>query len=150
MPYIQCKIGNGENTWLWFDHWLPMGPIHPTLGDRVIYDSALPRHAKVATIIIRPWSWPVPNSDDLITLKNSLPPPPWFLTLIMMIRCFGSSLLPTLSLPNELGMLVEDLSLLLVGTSSYGSRVTFLKRLLSYGSPLNLSWGRKTDFTILY
>ena len=48
-----------------------MGPIHLILGDRVIYDSALPWHAKVAAIINDgSWSWPVSNSDEFFILLS--------------------------------------------------------------------------------
>ena len=41
------------------------------MGDRVIYDAALPRNAKVAAIIIDiSWQWPVANSMDLLALKE--------------------------------------------------------------------------------
>ena len=52
----------------------PLGPILPSLGDRVIYDSALPRDARVATIIRDgQWHWPVANSIELLTLKEAIP-----------------------------------------------------------------------------
>ena len=73
-PHIRYMVGNGQLTWLWFDFWLPMGPIHPTMGDRVIYDSGLQRHAKVATIIRNgEWRWPLANSNELLTLKEAIP-----------------------------------------------------------------------------
>ena len=28
-PLFKYSIGNGLDTWLWFDNWLPGGPIHP-------------------------------------------------------------------------------------------------------------------------
>ena len=49
------------------------------MGDRVIYDSGLPRTAKVKDIISRDtWHWPTANSPDLLMLKEitiTLPPP---------------------------------------------------------------------------
>ena len=50
--FIRHIIGDGRNTLLWFDSWLPFGPIIPTFEDRVIYDSALPKQTKVASIIV--------------------------------------------------------------------------------------------------
>ena len=59
---------------MWFDYWLPMGPICSTMGERVIYDSGLQCHAKVATIIRDgEWRWPLANSTELLTLKESIP-----------------------------------------------------------------------------
>ena len=73
-PLIKFTIGDGAHTWLWFDNWLPSGPILPSLGERVIYDSALPRDARVAEIIRDgQWLWPVANSNELLTLKEAIP-----------------------------------------------------------------------------
>ena len=73
-PHIRHIIGDGRNTRLWFDSWLPFGPILPTFEDRVIYDSALPRHSMVASIIVDgQWRWPIANSPDLLTLKQAIP-----------------------------------------------------------------------------
>ena len=44
-PLIRHSIGVGLNTWLWFDSWLPFGPIIPHFEERVIYDSSLSRHS---------------------------------------------------------------------------------------------------------
>ena len=72
--FIHHTIGDGRRTWLWFDSWLPSGPILPNFNERVIYDSALPRWAKVASIISNgQWAWPVANSPDLLTLKQAIP-----------------------------------------------------------------------------
>ena len=73
-PHLQHTIGNGRDTFLWFDYWLPSGPIHSQYGDRVIYDSGLQRYARVSSIIYEEhWQWPVANSPYLIILKNSIP-----------------------------------------------------------------------------
>ena len=73
-PYIRYIVGNGQLTWLWFDFWLPMGPIIPTLGERVIYDSGLQRQTKVTPIIHEGgWRWPLANSSELLTLKEAIP-----------------------------------------------------------------------------
>ena len=76
--FIQHVIWNGRDTFLWFDYWLPLGSthssIHSQFGDRVIYDSGLPRYARVSEIINgENWCWPIANSPDLIILKNSIP-----------------------------------------------------------------------------
>ena len=60
---------------LWFDNWLPMGPILSNFEDIIIYDSGLSRHARVSSIIQNEaWAWPVANSPDLLILKESIPP----------------------------------------------------------------------------
>ena len=73
-PLISHKIGNGLGTSLWFDNWLQLGPIVSIYGDRIIYDSGLPRNATVSSIIQNGnWVWPVANSPDLLILKSSIP-----------------------------------------------------------------------------
>lgn len=37
-PFFRSSIGNGQSTFLWFDYWLPLGPIYPLFGDGVILD----------------------------------------------------------------------------------------------------------------
>ena len=70
-PLIKHHVGDGCDTSLWFDNWMPMGPIHETMGDRVIYDSGLSRNSRVADIInMDVWHWPVANSNDLLILKE--------------------------------------------------------------------------------
>ena len=74
-PFLQVKIGDGADTWLWLDNWLPMGPILQNFEARIIYDSGLPRHARVSSIIRNgQWAWPVANSPDLLILKQAIPP----------------------------------------------------------------------------
>ena len=69
---FQHIIGNGEKTSLWYDYWLPIGPIVLAKGERVIYDAGLGRNPLVAAIIFEgAWRWPVASSIDLIELKNT-------------------------------------------------------------------------------
>ena len=73
-PFIHHIIGDGRHTWLWFDSWLPFGPILPRFNERVIYDSALARQTRVATIISDgQWVWPIANSPNLLILKQAIP-----------------------------------------------------------------------------
>ena len=49
-----------------------MGPLLSVFGERIAYDSAIQRDALVASVLDGPrWNWPVANSADLITIKNS-------------------------------------------------------------------------------
>ena len=67
------RIGNGVNTMLWFDNWLPMGPIISNFGERIINDSGQPGYATVSSIIQNDdWALPVANFLDLITLKEAI------------------------------------------------------------------------------
>ena len=76
---IKHIVGDGNDTWLWFDDWLPLGPIQAGMGNRVIYDVGLPRTARVSAIVREnSWHWPIANSPELLILKEttiSIPPP---------------------------------------------------------------------------
>ena len=73
-PFIYHNIGDGTDTMLWFDNWLPMGPILSNFEERVIYDSGLSRHARVSSIIQNgTWRWLVANSPYLLILKQAIP-----------------------------------------------------------------------------
>lgn len=73
-PYFRTSIGNGHSTFLWFDYWLPIGPIHPLLGNGMILDAGLGRNEKVSTIINNgEWQWPDSHSLDINFLKSSIP-----------------------------------------------------------------------------
>ena len=49
-----------------------MGPFLPQFGDRILYDSAIHRNARVADVMDgNRWNWPVTVSADLLMLKNS-------------------------------------------------------------------------------
>ena len=65
-------MGNGAGTFLWHDFWNPVGPLLPCYGERIIYDSAIHSNAHVSTVIHNgEWNWPIANSADLMTIKNS-------------------------------------------------------------------------------
>lgn len=67
---ISVKVGDGSSTSLWFDSWLPRGPICLSVSERVIYDSGLGADATVSDILSPGWSWPLANSPELIALKE--------------------------------------------------------------------------------
>ena len=71
-PFIRHQVCNGTGTFLWHDFWNPLGPILPLFGERIIYDSAIHRNARVADVMDGSrWNWPVTVSADLLVLKNS-------------------------------------------------------------------------------
>ena len=87
------------------------------MGERVIYDSGLQRHAKVATIIRNgEWRWPLANSNELLTLKESIPQE---MIPQMDMETPSSGLLPPRGtlLRNQLGRQFADLFLQLLGAS---------------------------------
>ena len=71
-PFIRHQVCNGVKTFLWHDFWNHLGPIFPLFGERILYDSAIPKNARVSEVIDGTrWNWPFPVSADLIALKNS-------------------------------------------------------------------------------
>ena len=49
-----------------------MGPLLPLFGERILYDSAIHRNARVTDVMDGTrWNWPVTVSVDLLMLKNS-------------------------------------------------------------------------------
>ena len=44
-------VGNGLSTFLWYDYWLPIGPLHRFLGELLVEATGLSRYAKVSSII---------------------------------------------------------------------------------------------------
>ena len=70
--FIRHRVFRGNGTFLWHDFWNPMGPLLSVFGERIVYDSAIQRDALVASVLDGSrWNWPVANSADLITIKNS-------------------------------------------------------------------------------
>lgn len=41
-PHIHHQVHNDEDTLLWYDNWLPMGPIAPRFGERIIFYAGCP------------------------------------------------------------------------------------------------------------
>ncbi|KAK3226016.1 hypothetical protein Dsin_005878 [Dipteronia sinensis] len=50
-PLIQHFIGNGSSTSIWFENWHSDGPLLLKWSSRVVYDSGLPIHATVGSIV---------------------------------------------------------------------------------------------------
>ena len=70
-PFIKHQVCNGVGTFLWHDFWNPLGPILPLFGERILYDPAIHKNARVAEVIDGTrWNWPITVSTDLITLKT--------------------------------------------------------------------------------
>ncbi|XP_028090262.1 uncharacterized protein LOC114290524 [Camellia sinensis] len=77
-PLIHHKIGNGRDTFLWYDNWHPLGSLWDKYADRILYDSGLNSDAKVSQVIEgNSWKWPFPTSwelRDLISHPNNWNP----------------------------------------------------------------------------
>ena len=72
-PLLIHRIGNGEHTYLWFDNWLPTGPLLDHYPERIVYDAALNINAKVSEIIRGlEWNWPISHSPDLDEVRTML------------------------------------------------------------------------------
>ena len=69
--HARWVVGNGRNTLLWFDNWLPIGPIINAMGEHILFEIGLTRYATVADIIRNGhWRWPWTASEDLCTIKQ--------------------------------------------------------------------------------
>ncbi|KAK3189534.1 hypothetical protein Dsin_029095 [Dipteronia sinensis] len=67
-------IGNGSRTSLWFDDGQPDSPLLSKWSPRVVYDSGLPIHATVSSIVHGDsWSWPAAMSIDLFEIRSRMP-----------------------------------------------------------------------------
>ena len=72
-PLLIHRIGTGEHTFLWFDNWLPVGPLLDHFSDRVVYDAAINRQAKVAAIIRNlDWAWPGSHTIEMDEIRSTL------------------------------------------------------------------------------
>ncbi|XP_028117723.1 uncharacterized protein LOC114315305 [Camellia sinensis] len=73
-PLIKYNVGNGKATFLWFDNWLPLGPLFNRFGDRVISNSGIQKFAKVEAVIYGSrWKWPVCRTWELNEIKAAVP-----------------------------------------------------------------------------
>ncbi|XP_028111135.1 uncharacterized protein LOC114309562 [Camellia sinensis] len=65
-PLIKFLVGSGEQTFLWFDNWHPLGPLGAKYGDRFISDTALGCQSKVRSIVFYTgWTWPNESSWEV-------------------------------------------------------------------------------------
>ena len=128
-------IGNGRDTFLWFDYWLPIGPIYSLYGDIIIYDSGLPRYARVSSSLREPL-----GDGHLQTRLTYLPlrapfQIPWRPGPPSKMRLFGIPRLWVFSLFD----LLTSILLLWVprwsGTTWFGFLGPFQKQLSFYGYP---------------
>ena len=72
-PLLIHHIGKGEHTFLWFDNWLPIGPLLDRYPERLAYDAAININAKVNAIIRGlEWNWPVSHSIELDEVRSVL------------------------------------------------------------------------------
>ena len=68
---IRFLVGNGLSTFLWFDYWLPIGPLNLVLDERLLAESGIPRNTKVSHILCNGrWRWPGLASADLLPIKQ--------------------------------------------------------------------------------
>ena len=71
LPHINLSLGNGQNTFLWFDPWCGP-PICRDFAAPLISHSGLPPNAKVSDILNhRGWNLPISNYHDLLVWKQN-------------------------------------------------------------------------------
>ena len=70
-PYIKMGIGNGSEVSLWFDHWLPTGPLHSVFGEGPITDTGMHRYVKASALFRNGrWRWPWTSTADIRAIQQ--------------------------------------------------------------------------------
>ncbi|GJW62043.1 putative RNA-directed DNA polymerase [Tanacetum coccineum] len=58
-PFIWSRIGDGKNTFAWFDNWSAASPLSNLISNRDIYRAGLGLDARVSDIVLAgSWVWP--------------------------------------------------------------------------------------------
>ncbi|GKD89732.1 putative RNA-directed DNA polymerase, eukaryota, reverse transcriptase zinc-binding domain protein, partial [Tanacetum coccineum] len=58
-PYIWSRIGDGNNTFAWFDNWIEASPLSNLISNRDIYRAGLRLNARMSDVIMAgSWAWP--------------------------------------------------------------------------------------------
>ncbi|XP_028076039.1 uncharacterized protein LOC114278224 [Camellia sinensis] len=74
-PLIRYKIGNGEDTFLWYDNWHPFGSLWSKYGNRLMHNTALNAQSKVAFALgDNGWTWPNASSWEVREITTHIPP----------------------------------------------------------------------------
>lgn len=72
--FLQFKVGDGENIFLWLDCWHLNGVLLEKYGFRIFYDSGSRLRAKLSSVIKnRNRCWPPARSEDLVCILSVLP-----------------------------------------------------------------------------
>lgn len=71
LPFLNYTLGKGNGFSLWYDPWLPGGPLNPS--SILLLNSGLPRLAKVQSIIVDgAWSLPDSNHVEVMDLRSCI------------------------------------------------------------------------------
>lgn len=74
--FHQCfhtAIGDGKDTWIWYDKWVTSELLVDMYGMRIIYDAASTKNAKVAVLLSNQgWILPAPISHGLSEFRRML------------------------------------------------------------------------------
>lgn len=72
--FIKVHVGNGRNTFLWYDNWHSLGPLYLRFGDRVVSLFGRSLNAKFSFIIHDgEWRWQRGRSDLVRDIIASTP-----------------------------------------------------------------------------
>lgn len=63
--FIQFKLGNGKDIYLWWDRWHPNGVLYERYGFRMVYEAVCKSNAKLESMLKnKDWSWSPAWSEE--------------------------------------------------------------------------------------
>lgn len=71
--FLRSRVGNGQSTYFWHDHWTPLGPLINQIGPTGLRSLCIPSSAKVANVCDeKGWRLPAPRSDSALNMHLHL------------------------------------------------------------------------------
>ncbi|GJS79065.1 hypothetical protein Tco_1082144 [Tanacetum coccineum] len=69
--HIKYEIGNGRDTYMWYDNWSGLGPISNIISYRSLYKARLDKEGKVTHMFHNgQWIWTIQWNEEFLALNN--------------------------------------------------------------------------------